>query len=248
MKAKRIRVCTIMLLFCLLLGPACRVRAEELKTTTMMEVLKKVNVRAEPDTKAESLGQMEQGERLFAVELTQEGWYRVVYQGETGYIRSDFLKIYQTEGWDASEDSETINPGEVINPEEEVKKASEEAERREAEALESAASEAASIAAASEAREQEEAARKIQSRKITAIILIGVVAMIAVYAVYVVMQEREKPEAESGDEDSAKEAAWEASETEETEIKAAEEKMTGNPLPEEVDRLTEGEIEFIDLE
>ena len=69
---------------------------KEITSSTMMQVLSKVNVRREPNTSAEVLGQLESGEKIFAVELTQEGWYQVAYNGETGYVRI-FWKCTQGE-------------------------------------------------------------------------------------------------------------------------------------------------------
>ena len=89
---------------------------EGISSPAMMEALSKVNVRREPDTSAEVLGQLLAGERVFAVELTEEGWYRVAYNGETGYVRKDFLEMYTAEeGWDETIGEDTIpqvRPGE----------------------------------------------------------------------------------------------------------------------------------------
>ena len=76
---------------------------KEITSSTMMQVLSKVNVRREPNTSAEVLGQLESGEKIFAGELTQEGWYQVAYNGETGYVRMDFLEVYTGgEDWNES--------------------------------------------------------------------------------------------------------------------------------------------------
>lgn len=169
--------------------------AKTLQAATMMEALDKVNVRVSPDTESDVLGQLEQGERLFAVELTEEGWYRVVYQGETGYVRGDFLKIYSTEDWDISEGSDAAGPsGDVIDPEEEVRKASEEAAQKESEAIERAAAGEASAAAAAEAKAQAEAAQKRRSRNTVIGVFAGAVLLIVVYAIYVVIKEMKNPE------------------------------------------------------
>lgn len=76
----------------------------EISVTTMMYAVDKADVRKEPNTSSEILGELEAGTNIFAVELTDEGWYRVVYAGETGYIRGDFLAVYSDmESWLASE-------------------------------------------------------------------------------------------------------------------------------------------------
>ena len=78
---------------------------KEITSSTMMQVLSKVNVRREPNTSAEVLGQLESGEKIFAVELTQEGWYQVAYNGETGYVRiSKIIKNTPAEESDLMED------------------------------------------------------------------------------------------------------------------------------------------------
>ena len=105
----------VMLAVCM---PEKRILAagEGISSPAMMEALSKVNVRREPDTSAEVLGQLLAGERVFAVELTEEGWYRVAYNGETGYVRKDFLEMYTAEeGWDETIGEDTIpqvRPGE----------------------------------------------------------------------------------------------------------------------------------------
>lgn len=216
------------------------VEAAEIQAATMMEALDRVNVRVSPNTEAEVLGQLEQGDRLFAVELTEEGWYRVVFKGETGYVRSDFLKIYGVEEWDTPGYPDAADPAvEVVDPEEEIRKASEEAAERESESIERASLEAVSVAAESEARVQEEAARKKRSRGINIAILTGAVLLIAVYGVYTVIKESKAAEETPQDslpvkdEDIAEESGREA--------------LT-EPLAEEQTASQEDEIEYLDLE
>lgn len=73
-----------------------------IENTTLMYALEKVNVRSGPGTDTEILGELAQGEMVFAVELLEEGWYRIVFGGETGYVRQDFLAVYGTAGeWEA---------------------------------------------------------------------------------------------------------------------------------------------------
>lgn len=75
-----------------------------IENTTLMYAVEKVNVRSGPGTDTEILGELAQGEMVFAVELLEEGWYRIVFGGETGYVRQDFLAIYGTAGeWEAPE-------------------------------------------------------------------------------------------------------------------------------------------------
>lgn len=216
------------------------VGAAEIQAATMMEALDRVNVRVLPNTEAEVLGQLEQGDRLFAVELTEEGWYRVVYEGETGYVRSDFLKIYGVEEWDAPENPDATGfAGEIVDPEEEIRKASEEAAARESESIERASLEAASAAAASEARVQEEAARKKRSRGINIVILTGAVLLIAVYGVYTVIKEGKAVEETPQDS---------LPEKDENNAEESERDAFTEPLAEEQTESQEDEIEYLDLE
>ncbi|MDR2343595.1 MAG: SH3 domain-containing protein, partial [Spirochaetaceae bacterium] len=51
-----------------------------------------LHLRQEPSTGAQSLETAENGEKV--VVLGQEGdWYRVVYQGDEGYMHSDYLTV-----------------------------------------------------------------------------------------------------------------------------------------------------------
>lgn len=178
-----------MVILCVLLSPACRVSAEELQTATLMEALEKVNIRSAPDGESQVLGQLEQYDRIFAVELTAGDWYRVVYQGETGYVRADYLKICGTDGWDAPEaPADAIPSDEIIYPEEEIRKAEEEAEKRASEE----AAEQSSAAAAAAREKQEAAAIKKRSTGITIGIYMGAVLLISAYAVYVIAKESKK--------------------------------------------------------
>lgn len=81
---------------------------ENFTSTTLMYAVTRANVRSGPSVSTESLGKLEEGEKIFAVELTEEGWYRVVFQGKTGYVRQDLLAVYTVQaGEDAGEDEES---------------------------------------------------------------------------------------------------------------------------------------------
>ena len=71
-----------------------------------MYAVTKANVRSGPDASTESLGKLEEGEKIFAVELTEEGWYKVVFQGETGYVRADLLAVYGAQTGEETTDDE----------------------------------------------------------------------------------------------------------------------------------------------
>lgn len=63
----------------------------------MMYALEAANVYAGPGNEYEVTGQLAEGETIFAVELLEEGWYRVVYNGETAYVKQDYLALYSSE-------------------------------------------------------------------------------------------------------------------------------------------------------
>lgn len=52
-----------------------------------------VNVRSTPSTDASILGKVYSGKLVDLISL-QDGWYAVNYNGSTGYISSDYLKVY----------------------------------------------------------------------------------------------------------------------------------------------------------
>lgn len=158
---RRAAAMAVMVLLCVLLSPAYRSRAEEIQAATMMEAQKEADVRSEPDMQSQSIGQMEQGEKIFAVELTEGGWYRVVYQGKTGYVKEDCLKVYSTSEWDAPANLDATGPsGKIINPEEEYKKLTEGA-----------------------------AASRKRSIGSTIAVFAGAVLLIAAYGAYVIVKE-----------------------------------------------------------
>lgn len=103
-KGACVRRIELLLLVCLLF-----LAAESLQVSAsgaqMMYALEKTNVRSGPGTEYEKLGQLEEGEKIFAVELLEEGWYRVVYNGETAYVKQDYLTLYTSEG---EEDENTL--------------------------------------------------------------------------------------------------------------------------------------------
>jgi len=141
----------------------------------MMQVASKVNVRKEADSESESLGQLEEGEMIFlAGDLTGE-WYPVLYQGQTGYIRQDFLVQYgsgdealQSEMRETTEKNTAEHLKYLEEEEEAEKKAAEEAAQKEAEA---------------EQQKAEEEAKREAGVKRNRLILIGAaVLLIAGYA------------------------------------------------------------------
>ena len=155
---------------------------EGISSPAMMEALSKVNVRREPDTSAEVLGQLLAGERVFAVELTEEGWYRVAYNGETGYVRKDFLEMYTAEeGWDETIGEDTIPQ---VRPGEQKENAGEPSGGSEAEGEAVEGSSGGKDTGA----EGEKKGGKSGVSNVLILVLTG--AVIAAYAVFQVLKER----------------------------------------------------------
>ncbi len=52
-----------------------------------------LNLRAEPTTNADKLDKVSQGEVLEVIATLSEGWTEVLYNGQTAYVSSDFVKV-----------------------------------------------------------------------------------------------------------------------------------------------------------
>lgn len=77
-------------------GYVSSVHAEEVLGETQfsqfMTTLQKIDVKAEPDDKAETLFSYDAGAAVYVTGETEDGWYIVFYQGKTGYINKDSSK------------------------------------------------------------------------------------------------------------------------------------------------------------
>lgn len=181
----------------------------EITTTTMMYAVKNVNVRKEPNTTSEILGELEQGTNIFAVELTEEGWYRVVYSGETGYIRGDFLAVFgDMDAWSASEPEPELEPEPIAEPditgaEENVADNQTEDNTEKDGAIENTESDAGKV--------QEEEQSNGKNNTFTILIIVTLVVVIFVYAVIQIVKDNMNPDEES-EEDSEEESGEEDSE------------------------------------
>ena len=59
-----------------------------------VEVDDSLNVRASGSTEADILGTVENGDELALLnETAQDGWYQVSYNGGTGYVSAEFVKV-----------------------------------------------------------------------------------------------------------------------------------------------------------
>ena len=66
---------------------------EPVETTVLVEPKTTVNVRGSASEQGELKGQVSPGTKLTRVEEMINGWSHVIYNGEDGYIRSDFLDV-----------------------------------------------------------------------------------------------------------------------------------------------------------
>ena len=64
----------------------------ETQFSQFMTTLQKIDVKAEPDDKAETLFSYDAGAAVYVTGETEDGWYIVFYQGKTGYINKDSSK------------------------------------------------------------------------------------------------------------------------------------------------------------
>lgn len=70
----------------------------EVTSATLMYAAEGADILREPDASAQVMGRLEAGDRVLAMELTGDGWYRVLWDGETGYVGEGFLELYLAEG------------------------------------------------------------------------------------------------------------------------------------------------------
>lgn len=59
-----------------------------------------VNVRSSDSETADKLGKVSTGTTLTRLETLVNGWSKVLYEGQEGYIKSEFLEVVSTEGGD----------------------------------------------------------------------------------------------------------------------------------------------------
>ena len=56
-----------------------------------MEAARTVNVRKEPTTKSEKLGQVAGAKTIQCIAIGDNGWSKVIFKGENAYIKSEYL-------------------------------------------------------------------------------------------------------------------------------------------------------------
>lgn len=73
--------------------------AEQAAATTVNETVvatTKVNVRASDSENADKLGQVESGAAMTRYETRENGWSKIDYNGQEGFIKSEFLQVQST--------------------------------------------------------------------------------------------------------------------------------------------------------
>ncbi|WP_337403861.1 SH3 domain-containing protein [Suilimivivens sp.] len=119
MRGQKIGTAFAMVLAVLLLLFPVTVHAEgELQVTelsTQGEITSDVNVRKGPSTDYDKIGTVRVGETIPVTGETADGWYRVTYQGQEGYIYGKYMTVQQTEppADNNPQDGDGTAPGEL---------------------------------------------------------------------------------------------------------------------------------------
>lgn len=119
MRGQKIGMAFAMVLAVLLLLFPVTVHAEgELQVTELSaqgEITSDVNVRKGPSTDYDKIGTVRVGETIPVTGETADGWYRVTYQGQEGYIYGKYMTIQQTEASadNNPQDGDGTAPGEL---------------------------------------------------------------------------------------------------------------------------------------
>jgi len=174
----------------------------------MMQVASEVNVRKEADAKSESLGLLPQGTTVF-VTGTQGEWRQILYQGQSGYIREDFLIPYGSDKQQLAQELEDAaqkgqEEHQRLLEEEEAARLAEENAAFETEAERAAREEAEREAELEKQRVLEEAEKlaeenRNKTRRNMGLIIAGSTALIAGYAAVQIY--KDKHPARRGQED-----------------------------------------------
>lgn len=119
MRGQKIGMAFAMVLAVLLLFFPVTVHAEgELQVTELSaqgEITSDVNVRKGPSTDYDKIGTVRVGETIPVTGETADGWYRVTYQGQEGYIYGKYMTVQQTEppADNNPQDGDGTAPGEL---------------------------------------------------------------------------------------------------------------------------------------
>lgn len=119
MRGQKIGMAFAMVLAVLLLLFPVTVHAEgELQVTELSaqgEITSDVNVRKGPSTDYDKIGTVRVGETIPVTGETADGWYRVTYKGQEGYIYGKYMTVQQTEAPadNNPQDGDGTAPGEL---------------------------------------------------------------------------------------------------------------------------------------
>ncbi len=84
----------------------------ETPVTEIVMATTTVNVRSSDSETADKLGKVSAGTTLTRIESLVNGWSKVLYEGQEGYIKSEFLEVVSTEG---GEDASYVTVLENVN-------------------------------------------------------------------------------------------------------------------------------------
>ncbi len=73
---------------------------QETPVTETVRATTTVNVRSSDSENADKLGKVTTGTTLTRIEELVNGWSKVLYEGQEGYIKSEYLEVVSTEGGD----------------------------------------------------------------------------------------------------------------------------------------------------
>ncbi len=74
-----------------------------------------INIREEPDTSADLVCQAPYGETAYILGINN-GWYKVQYEGQIGYVRSDLLDLTEKPPFNAESSSPSYTPAATVSP------------------------------------------------------------------------------------------------------------------------------------
>ncbi len=103
------RYAAVAVIFCGLAGTgqftlcADAAQGEEVQQGTVMEAKESIEMKAEPEKTADTLMTFQMHDLVFTVGSAEDGWYRVIYQGNEGYVEETGLVSLEIdiEGLDA---------------------------------------------------------------------------------------------------------------------------------------------------
>lgn len=86
-------------------------------TTETVEANDTVNVRSSDSENADKLGKLDVGTRVTRYESKENGWSRIDYNGQEGYVKSEFLSVVSSESAEAPADNGDEQPAASEAPE-----------------------------------------------------------------------------------------------------------------------------------